>query len=125
MDFLHLDREIARQRQGQLLEWIANPFTKHEHEHLEEHSAAIEYTATPTDKTNTREYELAGETTGETAGETAGFMTTNEKLAESEEIEEATPIELFYDLFFVANLTTVTSVHYITEWRSNYSPLIY
>lgn len=117
MDFLHLDREIARQRQGQLLEWIANPFTKHEHEHLEEHSEPIEYTATPTNKTHTGEYERAGET--------AGFMTTNEKLAESEEIEEATPIELFYDLFFVANLTTVTSVHYITEWRSNYSPLIY
>lgn len=52
-------------------------------------------------------------------------MTTGEKLAEVEEIEEATPIELFYDLFFVANLTTVTSVHYITEWRSNCPFLIY
>lgn len=41
-------------------------------------------------------------------------MTHKEEL----EIEEATPIELFYDLFFVANLTTVTSVHYITEKKS-------
>lgn len=36
-------------------------------------------------------------------------------IEESEEIEAATPIELFYDLFFVGNLTTVTSVHFITE----------
>lgn len=42
-----------------------------------------------------------------------------EDVAEAEEVEEATPIELFYDLFFVANLTTVTSVHYITESKSN------
>jgi len=41
-------------------------------------------------------------------------MTHKEEL----EIEEATSIELFYDLFFVANLTTVTSVHYITENKS-------
>lgn len=41
-------------------------------------------------------------------------MTHKEEL----EIEEATPIELFYDLFFVANLTTVTSVHYITAKKS-------
>jgi len=47
-------------------------------------------------------------------------MTHKEEL----EIEEATPIELFYDLFFVANLTTVTSVHYITEKRSLSPPPI-
>jgi hypothetical protein len=45
-----------------------------------------------------------------------------EDAAEAEEVEEATPIELFYDLFFVANLTTVTSVHYITESKSNFTP---
>lgn len=44
-----------------------------------------------------------------------------EDVAEAEEVEEATPIELFYDLFFVANLTTVTSVHYITESKSNFT----
>lgn len=115
MKFLHLDREIARQRQGQLLQWIANPFTKHEHEHLEEHSEPIQYAAAPTGKPHAHESE----------GETTELMTPNEKLAESEEIEEATPIELFYDLFFVANLTTVTSVHYITEWRSNNSLLMH
>jgi low temperature requirement protein LtrA len=43
-------------------------------------------------------------------------MTTLQE--EEEEAQEATPIELFYDLFFVANLTTVTGVHYITEKRS-------
>lgn len=116
IDFFYLDRQIARQRQKQLLEWIANPFTKHEHEHLEQHSEPISYQAAPTDKTPDQ---------GDPSGETTELMTTGEKLAEVEEIEEATPIELFYDLFFVANLTTVTSVHYITEWRSNYPLLIW
>lgn len=118
IDFFSLsfDREIARQRQGQLLEWIANPFTKHEHEHLEEHSAPIAYESA---KPPPHHHHHLGDH-GDGAGETTELMTTGEKLAEVEEIEEATPIELFYDLFFVANLTTVTSVHYITEWRSNY-----
>ena len=45
-------------------------------------------------------------------------MTAQEEKERDHEIQEATPIELFYDLFFVANLTTVTGVHYITEKHS-------
>ena len=45
-------------------------------------------------------------------------MTAQEAKEQDHEIQEATPIELFYDLFFVANLTTVTGVHYITEKQS-------
>ena len=32
--------------------------------------------------------------------------------------EEASPIELFYDLFFVANLTSFTTVHPIDDKQS-------
>lgn len=112
--FSYLHREIAKHRKTQLLKWIQNPFAAHGHEHAKEHSESTGYTPTPKSH--------HGESEG--PGETMELMTTSEKLAEVEEIEEATPIELFYDLFFVANLTTVTSVHYITEWRSNYSLLI-
>ena len=45
-------------------------------------------------------------------------MTAEEEKERDHEVQEATPIELFYDLFFVANLTTVTGVHYITENQS-------
>ena len=45
-------------------------------------------------------------------------MTVQEAKEQDHEMQEATPIELFYDLFFVANLTTVTGVHYITEKSS-------
>jgi hypothetical protein len=33
--------------------------------------------------------------------------------------EEASKIELFYDLFFVANLTTFTAVHEINDRKGN------
>ena len=49
-------------------------------------------------------------------------MTAQEEKERDHEIQEATPIE-FYDLFFVANLTTVTGVHYITEKHSMIAPL--
>ena len=35
---------------------------------------------------------------------------------------ESTVIQLFYDLFFVANLTTFTSVHEINDSSSKYRP---
>ena len=38
------------------------------------------------------------------------------------EREEASSIELFYDLFFVANLTTFTNVHAIDDTQSRRHP---
>lgn len=46
----------------------------------------------------------------------------DEILYEEIEAEEATSGELFYDLFFVANLTTITSVHYMTDYNSQLNP---
>lgn len=101
-------REIARQRKAQSVPWIADPFTKHEHS-KHGHELATES-------------ERKTLSVNEDAIEPHDRRSVDEKLEEAEEVEEATPIELFYDLFFVANLTTVTSVHYITEWECNYSP---
>ena len=52
-------------------------------------------------------------------------MSAQEEEEKEEEMQEATPIELFYDLFFVANLTTVTGVHYITENQSKIVPSLF
>jgi hypothetical protein len=35
---------------------------------------------------------------------------------------EASKIELFYDLFFVANLTTFTAVHEVNDRKGNDAP---
>ncbi len=48
----------------------------------------------------------------------SGLLFTERKLEDAEEAREAAPIELFYDLFFVANLTTVTSIQHINTRRS-------
>ena len=42
----------------------------------------------------------------------------NRDIQEKTEVEEASAGELFYDLFFVANLTTVTAVHYMVDHQS-------
>jgi len=42
----------------------------------------------------------------------------NRDIQEKIEAEEASSGELFYDLFFVANLTTVTAVHYVVDHKS-------
>ncbi|KAI5840824.1 bacterial low temperature requirement A protein-domain-containing protein [Morchella snyderi] len=98
---------IIHMRESQLLSWIADPFTKYEHPHGH-HAEGANYELTPKYPGDAHAVEAAMET-----------------LEEHIEVEEATPIELFYDLFFVANLTTVTSVQYITEWRNLSSYILF
>lgn len=61
------------------------------------------------------------------ASSSASVMTTestkrNRDIQEKIEAEEASSGELFYDLFFVANLTTVTAVHYVTDYQCTQPP---
>lgn len=94
-------------RESQLLYWIADPFSKHDHSgHPAE---GPDYAPTP------KHEDFQNVTRSE----------AQESLEEHIEVEEATPIELFYDLFFVANLTTVTGVQYITEWRNLSSYMLF
>ena len=81
-----------------MLLWIADPFKHQKHDNA---------TQTPSEG---QKLDV----------EHAQQETANQKEDEKRdhEMQEAEPIELFYDLFFVANLTTVTGVHYITETQS-------
>ncbi|KAI5804311.1 bacterial low temperature requirement A protein-domain-containing protein [Geopyxis carbonaria] len=88
-------RERQLQKKTQFLPWIVNPLTNflrgEQHESHAHHR---------------------------TGSEGKGSNSEHDTVEDHEEIEEATPIELFYDLFFVANLTTVTSVHAINDNKS-------
>ena len=95
-------QKIVEERKQRLLPWIAEPF-KHEYPDYEPAQ-----TTSGGQKVDTQHVEYPSR----------GPMTAQEVEEREEEMEEATPIELFYDLFFVANLTTVTGVHYITEKSS-------
>jgi hypothetical protein len=51
------------------------------------------------------------------------LVSNDERLQDSPEFHrhaEATSIELFYDLFFVANLTTFTNVHEVNDHKCEY-----
>jgi hypothetical protein len=51
------------------------------------------------------------------------LISNDERLQDSPEFHrhaEATSIELFYDLFFVANLTTFTNVHEVNDHKCEY-----
>jgi hypothetical protein len=51
------------------------------------------------------------------------LVSNDERLEDSPEFHrhaEATSIELFYDLFFVANLTTFTNVHEVNDHKCEY-----
>ncbi|KAI5844673.1 bacterial low temperature requirement A protein-domain-containing protein [Morchella snyderi] len=113
----------ARQRRAAQLPWIANPFTKlHTHPNLSNHDQPIMTLQSPQDKRGASTEDVIGPVNGPTKKQEVKEI---EDVAEAEEVEEATPIELFYDLFFVANLTTVTSVHYITESKTLSSYILY
>lgn len=58
-------------------------------------------------------------------GESTTFIEAPVKIQEEIETEEASTIELFYDLFFVANLTTITSVHYMVDLESVASYILF
>ena len=86
-----------------LVPWIADPLTHffhHEHEHHK-----IDTATEKTGDTEVHEEEAAA----------AQHQADRESIQEMIETEEAEPLELFYDLFFVANLTTVTAVHYVVD----------
>lgn len=93
-------RERLERRKSQVLPWISNPL-HYFRRHLEQEEHGISHALRP-----------------------SGLLFTERKLENAEEIEEATPIELFYDLFFVANLTTVTSIQHITQDKSSLAPLL-
>ncbi|RPA97899.1 hypothetical protein L873DRAFT_1828768 [Choiromyces venosus 120613-1] len=103
-----IKERIAEQRKSRLLPWIENPFK----DEIEGSSGSLSHSSSVRSAYGGRKREQAN--FRESILNQGVPMTHKEEL----EIEEATPIELFYDLFFVANLTTVTAVHYITENRS-------
>ena len=91
------------QRKAQILPWIANPlhlFLHSEHKHGHHQPLATE------------EHKLP---------HTEASASRENIMYEEIEAEEAHPLELFYDLFFVANLTTITSVHVMTDYSSEQS----
>lgn len=100
------------QRKAQLLPWIANPLHLYiSHEKQEGHQPL------PTSESQ------AGNHKGISRAETS--LTRVEAIYEEVEAEEAHPLELFYDLFFVANLTTITSVHEMTDHQSIISYILF
>ncbi|RPB19771.1 hypothetical protein L211DRAFT_852886 [Terfezia boudieri ATCC MYA-4762] len=93
------------QRKAQILPWIANPlhlFLQHQGEHAG-HQRVPPGVVPPENGIKDR---------------TDTCLTRAEAIYEEVEAEEAHPLELFYDLFFVANLTTITSVHEMTDRKS-------
>ena len=103
-------RNRLHQRKAQLLPWIADPLTHvihNEHEEQEHYRHASEQSL---------------DTKG---GEFGATIEDRAKVEEEIEAEEASSIELFYDLFFVANLTTVTSVHYMVDMESVTSYILF
>ncbi|KAG0633377.1 bacterial low temperature requirement A protein-domain-containing protein [Tuber brumale] len=100
-----IKERIAEQRKSRLLPWIKNPFK----DEVEGSLGSLSHGSSVSVQSLKQRHEFRQSIIDQ--GEP---MTHKEEL----EIEEATPIELFYDLFFVANLTTVTGVHYITEKKS-------
>lgn len=101
------------QRKAQLLPWIANPLHLYiSHEKHEGHQPLP-----------TSESQAGNVNKGITRAETS--LTRVEAIYEEVEAEEAHPLELFYDLFFVANLTTITSVHEMTDKQSIISYILF
>lgn len=110
------EQQRLGQRKAQLLPWIADPlkhfFNHGKHGHPQVHGASGHHAVPQGDE---KEPILASSS--------ASVMTTestkrNRDIQEKIEAEEASSGELFYDLFFVANLTTVTAVHYVTDYQS-------
>lgn len=107
------ERQRFVQRKSQLLPWIANPLHLFlHHEGVSEHRHPHHHQSHPQQDSEQR---LKAETS----------LTGAEALYEEVEAEEAHPLELFYDLFFVANLTTITSVHYMTDRQSVISYILF
>lgn len=69
----------------------------------------------------TGEGQVYGQTDPASKERTDTTLSRAEAIYEEVEAEEAHPLELFYDLFFVANLTTITSVHAMTDHESERS----
>lgn len=107
------DQQRFVQRKAQLLPWIANPLHLFLHnEGVKEHHHPHHHQSHPQEDPEQR---LKAETS----------LSRAEAIYEEVEAEEAHPLELFYDLFFVANLTTITSVHYMTDRQSVVSYILF
>jgi hypothetical protein len=105
-----LFRQRLYQRKAGLLPWIANPL----HLFLEHHKglhAGHRHEPLPTTEEGQPEPKGHHRRTPSVSSAELGI---NEEI----EAEEAATFELFYDLFFVANLTTITSVHHMTDYES-------
>ncbi|KAF8251473.1 hypothetical protein K440DRAFT_668915 [Wilcoxina mikolae CBS 423.85] len=98
-------QQRLQQRESQLLPWIADPLTHVLHHEHELAHAERQYRVNEKGSSEQGEAEV--------------------EVYEEIEAEEATSIELFYDLFFVANLTTITSVHYMTDYDSLISYILF
>ncbi|KAF8436678.1 bacterial low temperature requirement A protein-domain-containing protein [Terfezia claveryi] len=107
-----LEQQRFVQRKAQILPWIANPlhlFLQHQGEHAG-HQRVPTVEATPENGIKNR---------------TDTGLSRAEAMYEEVEAEEAHPLELFYDLFFVANLTTITSVHEMTDRKGIVSYIMF
>jgi hypothetical protein len=103
-----LFRQRLYQRKAGLLPWIANPLHLFLEHHKDSH-AGHRHELLPTSEEGQPEPKLH-----HTPSVSSGELGINEEI----EAEEASTFELFYDLFFVANLTTITSVHEMTDRES-------
>ncbi|KAA8892620.1 bacterial low temperature requirement A protein-domain-containing protein [Sphaerosporella brunnea] len=104
------DQQRLFQRKAQLLPWIANPLHLFLH-HEASHGHAHQPLATTEGQAEHKHHKTS--------------LSSAEAIYEEVEAEEAEPSELFYDLFFVANLTTITSVHYMTDYSSMVSYILF
>ncbi|KAF8543675.1 bacterial low temperature requirement A protein-domain-containing protein [Trichophaea hybrida] len=98
-------QQRLQQRESQLLPWIADPLTHVLHHEHELTHASHQYRVNEKGSSKDAEAE--------------------EAVYEEIEAGEATSIELFYDLFFVANLTTITSVHEMSDYDSLISYILF
>ncbi|KAF8418749.1 bacterial low temperature requirement A protein-domain-containing protein [Tirmania nivea] len=107
-----LEQQRFVQRKAQLLPWIADPlhlFSQHQGGHQG-------HQPLPT---------ADGQVENGNKHRTDTSLSRAEAMYEEIEAEEAHPLELFYDLFFVANLTTITSVHKMTDHNGIISYILF
>ncbi|KAA8906713.1 bacterial low temperature requirement A protein-domain-containing protein [Sphaerosporella brunnea] len=110
------EQQRLSQRKAAILPWIADPLT-----HFFHHEHAYVTAAT----SDTEEVSKTADLEKHHIDSPTGHDTSPNNAIEEIEAEEATPSELFYDLFFVANLTTVTAVHYVTDYQSLVSYILF
>ena len=96
-------------RRYRALPLIASPLEHEEHHHGHEHATSHEHSH------GSSETSIGKERVQSTGHQT---RPTLHRMPTFREREEASSIELFYDLFFVANLSSFTGVHTIDDANS-------